>query len=63
MMQSHTSVYLPDLAATAEFARLFAKQLQANDGVFLFGDLGAGKTTFTRFVLSALGYEGIAISA
>ncbi len=38
-------------------ARL-AQALQANTTVFLQGDLGAGKTTLVRGLLTALGYVG-----
>lgn len=35
----------------------FAKGLQSGDLVLLYGQLGAGKTTFVRGVLQGLGYE------
>ncbi len=41
-----------------EFAAEFAKKLEPNMTVFLHGDLGAGKTTFVRGVLRAMGYDG-----
>ena len=36
----------------------YAKSLKAGDVVAFSGDLGAGKTAFTRSVLHGLGYEG-----
>ena len=37
----------------------FAQTLKKGDVVLLFGDLGAGKTTFTQFVFSELGVKEI----
>ena len=45
---------LPDLAATAALARKLAPWLKAGDVVALHGGLGAGKTTFSRALISAL---------
>ena len=53
---------LPDAAATAAAGALLARLLRANPTtgcvVYLLGDLGAGKTSFARGVLQALGVEG-----
>lgn len=43
---------------TAKFANELASSLKGNDFIALFGDMGAGKTTFTRHLAKALGYNG-----
>jgi tRNA threonylcarbamoyladenosine biosynthesis protein TsaE len=53
---------LPDLAATQAFAAILAPRLEVCDVVCLYGDLGAGKTTFARFLLAALGVEDEVLS-
>ena len=53
-----TSEFLADEAATLAFAARFAKSLHVPCSVALIGDLGAGKTTFVRGVLRALGVTG-----
>ncbi|NPB06887.1 MAG: tRNA (adenosine(37)-N6)-threonylcarbamoyltransferase complex ATPase subunit type 1 TsaE [Aquificae bacterium] len=42
---------------TARFAREFVKKLKGNEVVCLEGELGAGKTTFVRYAVEALGPE------
>jgi tRNA threonylcarbamoyl adenosine modification protein YjeE len=46
---------LPDLAATATLGVRIADQLRKGDTVALCGDLGAGKTTLARAILTSLG--------
>ena len=45
---------LPNLAATADLAQKLAPLLKAGDVIALHGGLGAGKTTFSRALISAL---------
>lgn len=49
---------IENLKETNKFAKKFAKLLVGGEVVLLSGDLGAGKTTFTRCVLKALGVKG-----
>nr|WP_137678615.1 tRNA (adenosine(37)-N6)-threonylcarbamoyltransferase complex ATPase subunit type 1 TsaE [Parerythrobacter lutipelagi] len=50
-------IELPDLPAMEEFGQRIAAGLQAGDVVALSGGLGAGKTTLSRAMLAALGYQ------
>lgn len=54
--------HLPDVAATEAAGALLAPLLRHGDVVALEGDLGAGKTSFARGVLAALGLAGEAPS-
>ena len=47
---------------TKELAKKIACKLNPNDFIALFGGMGMGKTTFTRHLAKALGYEGEASS-
>lgn len=49
---------LPNEAATEQLAQQLARVVRAGDVVFLQGELGAGKTTFTRHFARALGVQG-----
>lgn len=60
----HREFTLDNEAQTAEIAKLLAaalsnQQLNAqNVCIYLNGDLGAGKTTFSRYLLQSLGHVG-----
>ncbi|HIG41296.1 MAG: tRNA (adenosine(37)-N6)-threonylcarbamoyltransferase complex ATPase subunit type 1 TsaE [bacterium] len=51
-------IYLADENATLEIASRLSKLLDGRGVVFLEGQLGAGKTTFCRGMLRAMGYSG-----
>ncbi|MEK6750263.1 MAG: tRNA (adenosine(37)-N6)-threonylcarbamoyltransferase complex ATPase subunit type 1 TsaE [Pseudomonadota bacterium] len=55
--KQYTSV-LPDDAATLALAAAVARVCTAGLTVYLHGELGAGKTTWVRGFLHALGYAG-----
>ena len=46
--------YIVDLEGLKKLAEDLARELKGNEVIFLIGDLGAGKTTFTRFLVEAL---------
>ena len=47
---------------TKELAQKIANKLKPNDFIAFFGGMGMGKTTFTRHLAKALGFEGEASS-
>ncbi|VAW32845.1 tRNA threonylcarbamoyladenosine biosynthesis protein TsaE [hydrothermal vent metagenome] len=46
------------LSQLDKFAKTFSQNLDKGDVIFLNGDLGSGKTTFTQLLLKHLGYNG-----
>ena len=55
-------IHLPTAAATEALGAALAPHLRPGDVIALYGDLGAGKTTFARGLLAALGLAGEAPS-
>jgi tRNA threonylcarbamoyl adenosine modification protein YjeE len=53
-----TSTFCADEAATRMLGAEFALNLKVGDVVLLEGPLGAGKTTFVKGIVEALGYGG-----
>ncbi|MFB0611617.1 tRNA (adenosine(37)-N6)-threonylcarbamoyltransferase complex ATPase subunit type 1 TsaE [Aurantiacibacter poecillastricola] len=51
-------VDLPNLAAMEAFGQRIAARLQPGDVVALNGELGTGKTTLSRAIITALGHAG-----
>lgn len=58
MPNPELTIFLPNEAATQDYAQQFARAINDQVVVFLQGPLGAGKTTFCRGILRCLGYVG-----
>lgn len=55
-------IVINNLGELESFAKIFANKLKGNELIALKGDLGAGKTTFTKFVGKELGVKEEIIS-
>lgn len=53
-----TDYFLPDSQKMEAFGGLLARCAPAGSVLYLYGDLGAGKTTLVRGFLQALGHRG-----
>ena len=49
---------VPDEASVVELAAEFARSIKTLVVIYLEGELGAGKTTFARAFIQALGFKG-----
>ncbi len=58
MKRQRVDVFLPDEAATLALGAKLGALLRPGSYLALRGDLGSGKTTLTRGMLRALGYDG-----
>ena len=43
---------LSSLKDTENFSKKISKSLKSGDVIFLYGEIGAGKTTFARFLIN-----------
>lgn len=58
-MTATETIFSVSLEETNDIAFKLSKEAKKGDVFVLQGDLGAGKTCFTKFLLKALGYTGI----
>jgi len=52
-------VDISKLSQLHKFAKKLSHNLKAGDVIYLQGDLGSGKTTFTQMLIQSMGYEGV----
>lgn len=50
------------LKETEELSKKISKSIRCGDCILLYGEIGAGKTTFTKFLLENLGVKSIVSS-
>ncbi len=55
---AEAGLHLTDEDAVAQLAAQLAPQVRGGGVIYLRGDLGAGKTTFARALIAALGVQG-----
>ena len=46
-------MYLKKLEDTEKLSKNISKIIKSGDVIFLYGEIGAGKTTFARFVINS----------
>ncbi|MEB3752849.1 tRNA (adenosine(37)-N6)-threonylcarbamoyltransferase complex ATPase subunit type 1 TsaE [Acinetobacter sp. MD2(2019)] len=56
-MSNSLTIHLHSETDTQQLAQTVARHVQ-HGVIYLIGDLGAGKTTFTRYLLHTLGHKG-----
>ncbi|WP_457642146.1 tRNA (adenosine(37)-N6)-threonylcarbamoyltransferase complex ATPase subunit type 1 TsaE [Persephonella sp.] len=56
-MELYKKVLIKNLEELEEFAKKISLCLKGNELILLEGNLGAGKTTFTRFLVASIGEE------